>query len=212
MQHYFDADPAAPSRPATVDLVLPDVRLTLATDAGVFAGTAVDPGTKYLLLEGPRPAAGERGHLLDLGCGYGPIALTLGTRAREATVWAVDVNQRARALCAANAERHGLANVRVVAPDDVPPELRFAGIWSNPPIRIGKSALHDLLARWLGRLDGGAHAALVVQKHLGSDSLATWLVAHGWRVERLGSRRGYRILDVTGASPDPDRSVKLEDR
>ena len=196
MQHYFDADPAAPSRPGSVDLVLPDVRFTLGTDAGVFAGTAVDPGTKYLLLDGPRPPEGRPGHLLDPGCGYGPIALTLARRAPQATVWAVDVNQRARALCAANAERHGLGNVRVVAPDDIPVDVRFGGIWSNPPIRIGKGALHDLLTRWLGRLDDDAHAALVVQKHLGSDSLAEWLTAQGFTVERLGSRRGYRILDV----------------
>lgn len=203
MQHYFDSDPAAPSRPGSVDLVLPDVRFTLATDAGVFAATGVDPGTKYLLLDGPRPAADTTGHLLDLGCGYGPIALTLARRAPAATVWAVDVNQRARGLCAANAERHGLTNVRVVSPDDVPAEVRFEGVWSNPPIRIGKAALHDLLQRWLGRLTPHGRAALVVQKHLGSDSLAVWLGTQGWAATRLGSRRGYRILEVRRDDPSP---------
>lgn len=202
MGHYFDAEPNAPSRPATVDLVLPDLRLTLATDAGVFAGTAVDPGTKYLLLDGPRPAPGAR-HVLDLGCGYGPIALTLAHRAPDATVWAVDVNERARALCAANAEALRFTNVRVVAPDDVPPDVRFDGIWSNPPIRVGKHALHELLQQWLARLADGAHASLVVQKHLGSDSLARWLTDRGWTVHRVGSRRGYRILDVARAPEGP---------
>jgi 16S rRNA (guanine1207-N2)-methyltransferase len=199
MPHYFDPEPAAPSRPGTVELVLPDLRLTLATDAGVFAGAGVDPGTKYLLLDGPRPAPSAR-TLLDLGCGYGPIALTLARRAPTAEVWAVDVNERARALCAANADAAGLANVRVAAPDDVPDDVTFDGIWSNPPIRIGKDALHQLLARWLARLARDAHAALVVQKHLGSDSLARWLEQQGSTVTRLGSRRGYRILDVTAVA------------
>jgi 16S rRNA G1207 methylase RsmC len=135
-------------------------------------------------------------HVLDLGCGYGPIAITLARRAPETTVWAIDVNERARQLCAANAEAAGTPNVRVVAPDDVPDDLEFDGVWSNPPIRIGKAALHDLLAHWLARLAPEAHAALVVQKHLGSDSLARWLDDQGWVVRRVASRRGYRILDV----------------
>jgi 16S rRNA (guanine1207-N2)-methyltransferase len=72
----------------------------------------------------------------------------------------------------------------------------FDRIVSNPPIRIGKTALHGLLLRWLPRLtpDGTAH--LVVQKHLGSDSLARWLTEQGYPTTRLASRAGYRILKV----------------
>ena len=198
MSHYFDADPAAPSRRAEVELVLPDLALTLVTDRAVFAGGGVDPGTKYLLLEGPRPPQGAVA-LLDLGCGYGPIALALATRAPAAAVYAVDINARARELCAMNAEAAGLGNVRVCAPDEIAADVVFDGIWSNPPIRIGKAALHALLATWLARLAPGRHAALVVHKHLGSDSLARWLESERWGVARLGSRRGYRILDVTAA-------------
>jgi len=161
----------------------------------VFASAAIDPGTKLLLLEAGSPPKGAV-DLLDLGCGYGPIALTLARRAPDATVWAVDVNRRALDLCAANAAANGLTNVRVVRPDDVPPEIRLAGIWSNPPIRIGKSALHDLLLMWLERLDDGAGAWLVVQKHLGSDSLARWLDESGWPAIRRVSRSGYRVLEV----------------
>lgn len=196
--HYFTAQPSAASRPGEVRLVLPDLQLRLATDTGVFAGAAVDPGTKLLLLDGPRPDPAGTKPLLDLGCGYGPIALALATRAPAATVWALDVNERARSLCAANAEAAGLANVVVAAPDDVPVGLAFAGIWSNPPIRIGKPALHALLARWLVRLAPDGRAALVVAKHLGSDSLATWLTGQGWPATRLSSRAGYRLLDVAG--------------
>lgn len=196
MSHYFDPSPAAEHRTGTVVLTLPDCTLELTTDAGVFAGGGIDPGTKLLLLEGPRPSPDETGALLDLGCGYGPIALTLARRSPRATVWAVDVNERARALTAANAAALGLANVVAAAPDEVPADLRFAGIWSNPPIRIGKPALHALLVRWLAALGPGAHASLVVQRHLGSDSLARWLGEQGYAVTRLGSRRAYRILDV----------------
>lgn len=202
--HYFDAEPGAASRPGSVSLQLPDLSLSLDTDRGVFSGGRVDPGTKLLLLDGP-PASDAAGPLLDLGCGYGPIAITLARRCPTATVWAVDVNQRARRLCAANAEHAGVADrVRVAAPHEVPAEVTFGQIWSNPPIRIGKAALHDLLHTWLDRLAPGGTAHLVVQKHLGSDSLAGWLVQQGFPTERRASRMGYRLLDVTGpSSPTP---------
>jgi 16S rRNA (guanine1207-N2)-methyltransferase len=192
---YFEPEPTVASQPRTLELVLPDGSMRLVSDRGVFAASAIDPGTKLLLLESSLPPPGAV-DLLDLGCGYGPIALTLARRAPDATVWAVDVNQRALDLCTANAASNGLANVRAVAPDALPGHVRFAGIWSNPPIRIGKQALHDLLLSWLDRLDAGAHAWLVVQKHLGSDSLARWLDETGWSAERRVSRTGYRVLEV----------------
>jgi 16S rRNA (guanine1207-N2)-methyltransferase len=193
--HYFSPTPDTPSEPSTVRLDLPDLSLRLRTDRGVFSAGRVDPGTKVLLSTAPPPPAA--GDLLDLGCGYGPVALTLASRAPAATVWAIDVNERARALTAANAAAAGLRNVRVVAPDEVPDELRLAAIWSNPPVRVGKAALHDLLLRWLGRLAAGGTATLVVQKHLGADSLHRWLEGEGWAVERLASRMAYRVLAVS---------------
>lgn len=196
--HYFDPEPAARSRPGQVELVLADFQARLHTDAGVFAGTSaqVDPGTLELLKAIPAPPAA--GDLLDLGCGYGPIACTLAARAPGATVWAIDVNQRALDLTLRNAQELGLANLKTSLPDEVPAGLAFAGLWSNPPIRIGKPALHDLLERWLARLQPGATAWLVVQRHLGSDSLAAWLSAGGRQVTRQASKRGYRILRVEG--------------
>jgi len=195
--HYFDAEPAVPSRPAHVDLVLPDFRARLRSDRGVFSAGAVDPGTLQLLRA--VPSGSLTGDLLDLGCGYGPIACTLAHRSPAATVWAVDVNERALALTAANAEDLALANIRVIKPEDAPADLTFAGIWSNPPIRIGKAALHELLLSWLPRLETSGAAWLVVQRHLGADSLASWLDQEGWTVERVGSKRGYRILKVRTA-------------
>lgn len=193
--HYFDEEPATESAPRDVHLLLPDLQLTLTTDRGVFGYDRIDGGTKLLLLKAPPPAA--TGDLLDLGCGTGAIALTMARRSPAATVWAVDVNERARTLCATNAERNGLGNVRVCAPDDVPDAVRFSTIWSNPAIRIGKPALHAMLRRWLGRLTPDGEAVMVVHKHLGSDSLQGWLTTQGWPTERIASSAGYRILRST---------------
>ena len=199
---YWTDSPGVASRPSEVDLLLPDVDLRLTTDRGVFSAERVDRGTRYLLLEGPDLPTGPV-DLLDLGCGYGPIACTLASRRPEARVWAVDVNERARDLCRTNAAAAGLANVEVAAPDDVPVDVRLAAIWSNPPIRIGKPALHDLLTRWLDLLthDGTAH--FVVQRHLGADSLARWLDDWGWATDRRGSRKGFRLLDVAARAEPP---------
>ena len=196
-QHYFTASPAAAHRPGLVQVVLPDLHFECATDAGVFSAARLDPGTRVLLETVPPPP--DRGDLLDLGTGYGPVALAMAARAPGATVWAVDVNERALDLSAGNAARAGLGNVRCATP--AAPELpgQFAAIWSNPPIRVGKQALHEMLARWLGRLAPGAQAHLVVQRNLGADSLQRWLQAQGWLAARIASRNGYRVLEVSSA-------------
>lgn len=195
MPHYFDEEPEVGSRPGSVRLSLPDLALDLQVDRGIFAAGGVDAGTVELLRTAPpAPLSGD---ILDLGCGYGPIAVTLARRFAAATVWAVDVNARALELAAANAAASGVGDrVRVCAPDRVPPSVTFAALWSNPPIRIGKDALHSMLGQWLDRLGSGGSARLVVHKHLGSDSLARWLVLQGWPTRKLSSRKGYRILEV----------------
>ena len=193
-QQYFAARPDARSDEGTVRVRLPDLDLELTTDRGVFAGRRLDAGTDTLLRRGEQIVPDSA--VLDLGCGYGPIAVVLARRNPDAVVWAVDVNERARDLCARNTRDIGLANVWVAAPDDVPDDVRFAAIWSNPPIRIGKVALHALLLRWLARLTPGGTAHLVVHKHLGSDSLARWLAEQGFTVVRRASHQGYRLLDV----------------
>lgn len=193
MNHYFTAQPSAAHHPGRVRVVLPDLYLELATDSGVFSPGRLDPGTRLLLEEGPRPPG--TGDLLDLGCGYGPIACALAVRAPGAVVWAVDVNERALALCAANAASAGLSNVRCVTPGSPEIPSRLAGIWSNPPVRIGKGPLHAMLRDWLGRLAPGAAATLVMGRNLGADSLHAWLAEEeGWPVTRLSARSGYRLL------------------
>ena len=176
--------------------------MRLVSDRGVFSAGRVDPGTVALLKAAPAPPAS--GDLLDLGCGWGPIALTLASAAPGAVVWALDVNRRALALVAENASRLALTNVRPVTEADIPASLRFAEIWSNPPIRVGKERVHQLLGMWLPRLVPGGRAWMVVQRHLGADSLATWLATGGWKVRRAASKSGYRVLEVRlGAGPGP---------
>ncbi|RMH78904.1 MAG: methyltransferase domain-containing protein, partial [Actinomyces sp.] len=176
--HYFSPAPDGPSDPRTVRVTLPDLSVDLVSDRGVFSHRRLDPGTRLLLLEAPLPLPDET-TIVDLGCGWGPIACVTARRAPHATVWAVDVNERARRLTAANAERLGLTNVRVAAPDDVPADLTVDRLLSNPPIRIGRDRLRRLLAIWLDRLSPTGRAHLVVQRHLGADSLARHLVGTG---------------------------------
>jgi 16S rRNA (guanine1207-N2)-methyltransferase len=205
--HYFDEDPKVSSRPRQIQLALPDVTLDLTTDNGVFAADAVDTGTKLLLLEAAHPPKGAQ-RLLDLGSGYGPIALTVATRAPKATVWAVDVNARARKLCFENAAAAGLDNVKVATPEQIGPGLHFDAIYSNPPIRIGKGRMRDLIRQWLPRLELDGHAELVIHKKLGSDSFAEWLEREGWNVERVRSRQGYRILSVRRGAQVGDEEAR----
>ncbi|HEV2088407.1 MAG TPA: methyltransferase [Cryptosporangiaceae bacterium] len=194
-EHYFTERPGTAPARRQVRLALRDLQLTLATDAGVFSPDAVDVGTLVLLTGAPPPPA--TGHLLDLGCGYGPLTLALACRSPGATVWGVDVNARARDLARENAAAAGLGNVRIGGPDEVPGAIRFAAIWSNPPIKVGKPVLHELLLRWLPRLTPDGLAHLVVHKHLGSDSLQRWLVDQGFGATRVLSQRGYRVLAVS---------------
>ena len=192
VSHYWSENPEVASSTETVDVALPDVAFSMLTDRGVFSHGHLDTGTSLLLREAPAPP--PVGPLLDLGCGSGPIALALAKRSPHATVWAVDTNERARSLTVANAERNGVGNLRVAAPDEVPDELEFGAIWSNPPIRIGKAALHELLLDWFPRLAPDGHAVLVVQKHLGADSLQRWLGSQGFPTERIASKAGFRLL------------------
>jgi 16S rRNA (guanine1207-N2)-methyltransferase len=196
-QQYFAGRPAAAHRPGRVHLITPDLHLDLRTDSGVFSPSRLDPGTRLLLETAPRPPAA--GNLLDLGCGYGPLALVLAARSPGAQVWAIDVNTRALELCAGNAQRAGLRNVHCGVPEDPAVPRTFRLIWSNPPIRIGKTALHALLTTWLACLEPGGSAYLVVQRNLGSDSLQRWLQQSGWAAERVAARAGYRVLMVSAA-------------
>jgi 16S rRNA G1207 methylase RsmC len=199
--HYFSAEPASAAERRQLRVFLAGQELIVETAAGVFCPDRVDMGTAVLLAEAPPPPS--LGNLLDLGSGWGPVALSLGLRSPLASIWAVDVNQRALALARDNAKALGINDFRAMTPDEVPADLRFDAIWSNPPIRVGKTALHEILLTWLPRLGAGGSAYLVVQKNLGADSLQRWLADRleamqpgDFTVARHTTAKGFRILAV----------------
>nr|WP_221935712.1 methyltransferase [Janibacter cremeus] len=170
--------------------------VTVETAGKVFSPGGLDKATAILLDEVPPPPSS--GDLLDLGCGWGPVALTLAMRSPDATVWAVDVTERALDLTRRNAASLGLTNVRAVRPEGVPADLPFAAIWSNPPIRIGKPAVHELLRIWLPRLAKGADAHLVIGKNLGADGYGRWVTDElGLPTQRVTTSKGFRVLRVS---------------
>ncbi len=191
--HYFSADPAVAFRRVPVHATVWGHDLALTSGSGVFAQGRLDVGTAVLFRETEPPPAGT---VLDLGCGYGIIGLAVAVAVPDARVWAVDVNERAVLLANENAAALGVADrYTAVTPDGVPTGVRFDEIWSNPPIRVGKQALHDLLLTWLPRLAPDGRAVLVVGKNLGADSLQRWLAEQGYPTDRLGSAKGFRVLE-----------------
>lgn len=210
--HYFSASPSSAENLRRIRLTLAGRDVELTTAGGVFSPDRLDSGTGVLLSNTPPSPPG--GQLLDLGCGWGPIALTLALQSPHATVWAVDVNERALDLVRRNAASLGLDNVNAVLPDDVPDDVAFRTIRSNPPIRVGKHELHGLLERWLPRLDERSDAWLVVQRNLGSDSLQRWLaatLADGFSVHRAATGRGYRVLKVRRHGTPRTDAVEIVD-
>lgn len=204
--HYFTSQPSTPLKRRPLTVWLAGAERTLETAGGIFSPDGVDKGTAVLLNGAPPPAA--EGNLLDIGCGWGPVALTLALRSPGAAVHAVDVNERSIELTTDNAKALGLANVHASTPDAVDPELRFNTIWSNPPIRVGKAGLHSILLMWLPRLADGGTGYLVVQKNLGADSLQRWLAAElderfpdaSFKVSRDSTHKAFRILKVVRGS------------
>jgi 16S rRNA G1207 methylase RsmC len=198
--HYFSATPSGDASRHQFTIAGPHGDLIIEGASGVFSQHGLDKGTGVLLdtmrkREVTPPVAGTA--LCDVGCGSGVIALTLAAKYPQCTVYAVDVNERARALCADNARTNKLSNILVCSPEEIDPDVRFALIWSNPPIRIGKDALHQLLDTWLARLNSDGAAHLVVSKNLGADSLQQWMESRRYAVERLGSSKGFRVFEVT---------------
>ena len=196
-EQYFVAHPASPDQRRTIQVELAGRTCPVEVSHGVFSSGRLDLGTSVLLKRVPLPPA--EGEFLDLGCGWGPIALSMAMQSPKADVYAVDTNLRALDLTARNAQTQGLDRVRTLTPEQVPDDLHFDLIWSNPPIRVGKAALHDLLMTYLPRLKPQGRAYLVVQRNLGADSLIPWLaeaLGSGWTAEKYASAKGYRVIEV----------------
>jgi 16S rRNA G1207 methylase RsmC len=198
--HYFSADPSVPFEREPVRCEVWGQRFDLVSGSGVYSRGRLDIGTSVLFRETEPP---QPGRVLDLGTGYGVIGLAVaaawradGAPTEAGTVTGVEVNRRAVLLANENAERLGLGDrFRAMTPEEVPADAAYDEIWSNPPIRIGKRALHDLLHQWLGRVVPGGRAVMVVGKNLGGDSLQAWLTDQGYPTSRVGSAKGFRVLE-----------------
>ncbi len=198
VEHYFSASPAGDFVARDIAVRLGGHDLTLETAGGVFSPDHVDAGTEALLRIVPALSE-DVANVLDLGCGWGPIALTMALEAPQAHVWAVDVNERALELTRRNAGRAGCANVTAATPEAVPGDVMFSAIWSNPPIRVGKTELHAMLETWLPRLVSGGEGYFVVAKHLGADSLYSWMrtaFATTHTVTKGDHYKGFRVIEV----------------
>jgi 16S rRNA (guanine1207-N2)-methyltransferase len=195
--HYFTADPSAPFEREPFTCEVWGHELELVSGAGVFSRGHLDHATAVLFRETEPPPQGQ---VLDLGCGYGVIGLAIARAVPLANVTAVDVNERAILLANENARALGVDG-RFVActAEQVPSDATYDEIWSNPPIRIGKAALHELLLTWLPRLRPDGRMVMVVGKNLGADSLQRWLTDRGWPTERLASAKGFRVLETRRA-------------
>ncbi len=208
-EHYFSGRPQSADKRQPVTVSVWGRSLALQSASGVFASGRLDIGTSVLFRETDAPA--RPGRYLDLGCGYGVIACALAVAVPDAEVWAVDVNERALELTAGNAASCGVATrVTAALPDDVPGDLVFDEIWSNPPIRVGKPALHELLLRWIPRLASGGRAVLVVGKHLGADSLQRWMQDRGGSAGGWGRRRDSGSWRSARVSRTPDAAARAE--
>ncbi|MFU0663381.1 class I SAM-dependent methyltransferase [Gardnerella vaginalis] len=207
-EQYFSAEPSSIDQRRTLHITLRNHDVSMQVSNGVFSASKLDLGTSVLLKHAPElPKSGK---FLDIGCGWGPISVALGLESPEAEIFAVDVNERALELTELNAKNAGLKHIHTSLVDDALEEnntkenntsefSNFDIIWSNPPIRVGKEILHNILLTWIPRLKVGGAAYLVVQKNLGSDSLITWLaenLGESYSVEKYASSKGYRIIEA----------------
>lgn len=204
-EHYFSADPSAPSKTSEVFFKVGDKEFNLQAASGTFSATKLDPGTRVLLQH--HDLFPDTGDVLDLGCGWGAISISIAAYSPETTLWSLDVNQRSLNLTQANAKRLQLENVNAVLANEIPSDQKFDAIWSNPPIRVGKAVLHDLLLTWIPRLNPGGIGMFVVAKQLGADSLQAWMQGQfpEFEISRLSTDKGFRVIRVISPATLPSK-------
>lgn len=199
-EHYFSERPDSEAKSHEIQFEVAGIQFNARSEAGTFSVQKLDKGTQVLLRS--HDYFPRTGNVLDIGCGWGPISLSIAKLQPETTVWALDVNRRSLRLTGENAARAELSNIHPVTAEEIPADLKFSGIWSNPPIRVGKAVLHDLMKFWLPRLEPGASAFLVVQKQLGAESFEKWLGTEfpNMTVTRPDQDKGYRVIEVRNAA------------
>lgn len=193
-EHYYAKDPKVESRPQEWSVQLRGNQLRFKTDAGVFSKGEVDFGSRLLVESFNMPEV--EGRVLDVGCGYGPIGLTIATSFPKREIHMVDVNERALALSKHNAERNHITNA-VIYPSSALTAVQvdnFAAILTNPPIRAGKDTVFAFYENSFAKLGSGGELWVVIQKKQGAPSSAKRLEEIFGNVETVEKKKGYYIL------------------
>ncbi|BCB01978.1 class I SAM-dependent methyltransferase [Bacillus sp. KH172YL63] len=192
--HYYSHNPDVESNPQTIDFELRGNAFRFTTDQGVFSKKEVDFGSRVLIEAFQWPEA--EGAILDIGCGYGPIGLSLAKEAEERTVHMIDVNERALSLARENAKMNHVQNVSIYQSDRYANvvEKEFAAILTNPPIRAGKETVHSILEQSYDHLKGYGELWVVIQKKQGAPSAMEKMEKLFSNVEIVTRKKGYYIL------------------
>ena len=193
---YYTRCPQSESRPAPCAFNYRGCMLTFQTDAGVFSRGELDEGSR-LLLEALPALSGD---VLDLGCGWGPIGISVARANPGCRVTMADVNLRALQLCRDNARRNGVEAVCLES--DGMAALagqRFDAVITNPPIRAGKQVIYRMFSDAAGALREGGALYLVIRKQQGAESCVRYLRTLYGQVERLNRSGGFWV--IRAASP-----------
>ena len=193
--HYYTRNPESESRPATCEYVYRGVHLIFQTDAGVFSRGEVDTGTDLLLKALPEEMNGD---ILDLGCGWGVIGISMARKWPDTRVTMADVNLRALDLSRENARRNGVA-VTCLESDGMT-ALRgrtFDAVITNPPIRAGKQVIYRMFAEAEEALEPGGVLFLVIRKQQGAESCIRYLQTLFAQVEKISKSGGFWVLKAT---------------
>ncbi len=192
--HYYTKDPQSASDIRKLEVMLRQQKLSFFSDSGVFSKGKVDFGTQ-LLIESI-DCLPVNAQILDMGCGYGPVGLTLAKEAPQRHVTLVDNNQRAVELTKRNAELNGIHNVTIKHSYlfDALGQTSFQAILSNPPIRAGKEVVYSLLEQSFHHLSQRGEMWIVIQKKQGAESAFNKLQTIFPQVQEMAKKKGYRII------------------
>lgn len=193
-EHYYSRTQSAESKPKSWDYILKGTRFRFKTDTGVFSKNEVDFGSRLLIETFEMPET--QGDVLDVGCGYGPIGLTIAKHWPERLVHMIDVNLRALGLAKENSELNGISNVKIYESDRLSAvkNLQFAAIVTNPPIRAGKKIVYDIYEESFHCLLPGGELWVVIQKKQGAPSTIDKLSDLFDEVETVVKKKGYYII------------------
>jgi len=192
--HYYSHNPNAASNPNKLDFHLRGFPFTFKTDSGVFSKSEVDYGSRVLIETFEEPNVD--GPILDVGCGYGPIGLSIAKSYPTRTIHMIDVNERALRLAKENAELNNVDNVVIYESDRLlnVQETEFAAILTNPPIRAGKKVVFDILTQSFEHLKTKGELWVVIQKKQGAPSAKEKMKEMFDEVEVVKKDKGYYVI------------------